>query len=128
MADARPHLVPAPGAAAPPAPEEKERSRRLPWLLALLIVVCAVGWGLAQRRASQLALELGATQSALAEVSTSLRALEAQRAEARAQIEGLAADASALAERLSSVGALLATDLPPAADTQATRSEGDAAR
>jgi chromosome segregation ATPase len=94
----------------------------------VLALVCALGWGLARRDAAQLERELGAAQTALAELSASLRALESQRQEARSQLQTLAADASALAERLTGLEALLATDPAPAVDAQETRSPDDAPR
>jgi hypothetical protein len=93
--------------------------------LAALALVCAVGWGLARRESDRLARELAATQGALDEVTASLRAIEAQRSEARSQLEALASEASALAGRLAELRALLATDPAPAAAAQPTRSEAD---
>jgi uncharacterized protein HemX len=121
MAEGRTRLV---AVAEPPAPaRERRNERRLLWLLAALALLCAVGWGFAQRESNRLERDLEATQRSLAEATASLQAIEAQRTEARSQLQALASEASALAERLTGLEALLATDPAQAADVQQMRSE-----
>jgi septal ring factor EnvC (AmiA/AmiB activator) len=118
MSEARPRLValpePPPGPRTPPARE----SRRLLWLLVVLTVLCAAGWLLAQRRSGQLERELAAARVELDDSRERIAALEAQRGEVRARLEVLTVDASALAGRLSELGALVADDQREAADAQ----------
>ena len=125
MAEARPHLTAVAEPPAPPRAKETRGSRRLSWLLAALALLCAVGWGLAHRESTALARDLASAQGALAAATTTLQAAEAQRAEVRAQLQTLSSDASALAQHLSEVEALLAADPAPAADAQPVRSEAD---
>ena len=128
MAESRPHLI---AVDEPPAeaasPSRAPRSRRLPWLLAVLALVCAIGWVAARREVSSLEEQLAASQGALAESLATLKAAEAQRTEVRTQLEALSSDASALSQRLSDVQALLATNPAPAADAQPVRNEAEPA-
>lgn len=121
MAEGRPRLVAVAESLA--AAKERGRGQRILWLLAALALLCAVGWALAQRESNRLERELAATQRSLAEATASLDAIETQRAEARSQLRALATEASALAERLTGLEALLATDPATAADAQDVRSE-----
>ena len=123
MSEARPRLVALPEPperARPPAPR---RSRRGIWLLVALAVVCASGWGLAQRRSERLARELAAAQDELSVVQARLATLEAQRSEVHAQVEALSGEASALSGHLSELEATLARDRSDASDAQLPRSE-----
>jgi hypothetical protein len=122
MAEGRPHLVAVAEPPSAPASERRGRSR-LVWLLAALALLCAVGWSLARRESNRLGAELEAAQISLARATASLEAIEAQRAEARSRLQALAFEASALAERLTGLEALLATDPVQAADVQPMRSE-----
>jgi hypothetical protein len=123
MAEGRPRLVAVAETASPPAANERRGGRRLVWLLAASTLLCAVGWGLARRESNRLTGELEAAQISLARATASLEAIEAQRAEARSRLQALAFEASALAERLTGLEALLASDPAQAADAQPTRSE-----
>jgi len=125
MAEGRPRLVAVPESSAdagPRAPHGRAR-RRLPWLLAGLALLCAVGWALAQRESDRLGRELETTRVALSDARAGLQRVEAQRSAARTQLEGLASEASALAGRLSELRALLATDPLQASDAQPMRNE-----
>ena len=125
MAEGRPRLVAVTEPSSPPAPSERSGGRRVVWLLAVLALLCAVGWGLARRESNRLARELATAQGSLAEATASLQAIETQRAEARSQLKALASEATALAERLTGLEALLATDPAHAADAQPMRSEDE---
>jgi septal ring factor EnvC (AmiA/AmiB activator) len=125
VAEGRPHLVAVSEPPVRPHANEARRGRRLNWLLAVLALLCAVGFWLARRESAALARDLAGAQSALATATASLQAIEAQRAEVRLQLQTLSSDASALSQRLTEVEALLAADPAPAADAQPMRSEAE---
>jgi hypothetical protein len=125
MTEGRPRLVAVTEPASPPPASERRGGRRLVWLLAALALLCAVGWGLARRESNRLAGELEAAQISLARATASLEAIEAQRAEARSRLQALAFEASALAERLTGLEAMLASDPAQAVDAQPMRSEDE---
>jgi hypothetical protein len=127
MAEGRPRLVAVPEPSSAARRGRGRSGRGLVFGLAALALVCAVGWGLARRESDRLGRELAATQGALDEATATLRAIEAQRSEARSQLEALASEASALAGRLTELRALLATDPAEAADAQPMRSEAELA-
>jgi uncharacterized protein HemX len=116
--------------AVPEVPEVPERSmaqgrrpsRRMSWLLGAVVLACAAGWGLAQRRSVQLQRELSAAQSELSGARAKLAVLEAQRSQVHSQLKALSAEAAALSGRLAELEALTASDRPSATDAQALRS------
>ena len=120
MADPRPRLV----AVGEPAERASRARARAPQqrivvsLLGVVLVLCAVGWGLASREAGVLSRQLAETQAALVQAEQRLATLEAQRTQVRTYVEALAADAAAFAGRLGELEALVASDLAPAADVQ----------
>jgi hypothetical protein len=120
MPDPRPRLV-AVGEPSERLSRVRERApqqRLVVWLLGVVLALCAVGWGLASREAGVLTRQLAETQGALVQAEQRLATLEAQRAQVRAHVEALAADAAAFAGRLGELEALVAPDLEPAADAQ----------
>jgi septal ring factor EnvC (AmiA/AmiB activator) len=129
MADPRPRLVAVGEPAERPgrARDRADRQRLVVLLLAGVLVLCAVGWGLASREAGVLARQLAETQSALAQAEERLQALEAERAEVRTRVEALAADAAAFAGRLGELEALVAADHAPAAHAQPPGNSADPA-
>ena len=127
MAEGRPRLVAVgepPERAGGAKPRAARRTGLAVPLLAGALVVSVLGWAYAGRQASVLGRELEATRTALAAAELRLGALESQRAQVRAQVEALAAEAAAFAGRLGELEALVAADQPPAAPVQAGGNEG----
>jgi hypothetical protein len=129
--EGRPHLV----AVGDPVPESEAEAaagasgpNRLPLvLLVVALVVCAFGWARSRSEVSQLSAELTATEQALATANGRLAAEEARRSAVQGHVQGLQDDAAAFAGRLSDLEALVAADLQPAADAQATGNEATSA-
>ena len=130
MPEGRPHLVAVNEPASPP-PRQAARGGggRLAAGLAVLALLCALGWFLAARESSRLEEELAATRGELAGAQAKLAAVESQRAEARAQVQALVGEANVLVELIRGLETLLATDPAPApeADAQPMRNEAEPA-
>jgi hypothetical protein len=118
MSEARPRLVALPELPANARPAAAREGRRMLWLLVALSVLCAAGWGLAQRRSGQLERELAAARAELDDARARIAALEAQRGEVRGRLQALSVEASALAGRLGELEALVAGEPREAGDAQ----------
>ena len=90
-------------------------------------LLCAIGWLFAVREARRLEGELTAARTELAQAHETLAAIESQRAEARAQLQALSAEANVLTELIQGLEQLLATDPTAAADAQPMRNEAQPA-
>jgi hypothetical protein len=128
VSEGRPHLV----AVSDPPPEaegaEESGPNRLPLvLLVVALVVCAFGWARSRSEVAQLGAELTSTEQALATANGRLAAEEARRSAVQGHVQGLQDDAAAFAGRLADLEALVAADLQPAADAQASGNEANSA-
>jgi hypothetical protein len=125
MAEQRPRLVAVeePSAAAPVRPARG--GSRLVLAIAVLALVCAVGWLLSSRESRRLEAELAAVQSELAGAQEKLAVIESQRIEARAQLQALAAEANVVVELIRGLDQLLATDPASAIDAQPMGNEAE---
>jgi hypothetical protein len=125
MPEGRPHLVAVaePSAKVPGRPARS--GGRLLVGLAVLALLCAIGWVFAARESNRLEGELAAARTELADARETLAAIESQRAEARAQLQALAAEANVLTELIQGLEQLLATDPASAADAQPMRNEAE---
>jgi hypothetical protein len=125
MAEGRPRLmaVAEPTAAAPVRPARG--GLRLAAVLAVLALVCALGWILSARESSRLEAELAAARSELAGAQEKLAVIESQRVEARAQLQALAAEANVVVELIRGLDQLLATDPASAGDAQPMGNEAE---
>jgi hypothetical protein len=125
MAEGRPRLV----AMAEPSAQAPDRPARggprLAVALAVLALVCAIGWMLSARESGRLEGELAAARTELAGAQARLDAIESQRAEARAQLQALAAEANVLSELIRGLETLLATDPVAAEEAQPMRNEAE---
>jgi hypothetical protein len=126
MPEGRPHLVAVTEPSAPPSrTNARRRGGRLAVGLAVLALLCAIGWSFAARESRRLEGELAAARSELVQARETLAAIESQRAEARAQLQALAAEANVLSELIRGLETLLATDPAAAADAQPMRNEAE---
>lgn len=127
MPEGRPHLV----AVAEPTAKAPGRAARgggrVLVGLVVLALLCAIGWLFAVREARRLEGELTAARTELAHAHETLAAIESQRAEARAQLQALSAEANVLTELIQGLEQLLATDPTAAADAQPMRNEAQPA-
>jgi septal ring factor EnvC (AmiA/AmiB activator) len=125
MPEERPHLL---AVAEPPTQSPRRAAKgsgRLAAALAVLALLCAIGWIFAARDSRRLETELAGARSELADAQATLAAIESQRAEARAQLQALAAEANVVTELIRGLEKLLATDPAGADDAQPMRNEAE---
>jgi hypothetical protein len=123
MAEGRPHLVAVTEAPAKTAGRSAKGGRRVMLGLVVLALLCAIGWVFAARESRRLEGELAAARTELAKAQESLALIESQRAEARAQLQALSAEANVVVELIRGLEQLLATDPARADDAQPMRNE-----
>jgi hypothetical protein len=128
MPEGRPHLLAVTEPSAAPAKGAAQGGRgrgRVALGLAVLVLLCAIGWIFSARESRRLEGELAAARSELADARETVAAIESQRAEARAQLQALSAEANVLTELIRGLETLLATDPLPASDAQPMRNEAE---
>jgi hypothetical protein len=123
LSEGRPHLVAVPEPAAKTPGRPARGNGRILVGLAVVALLCAIGWLFAARESRRLEGELAGARTELARAQETLAAIESQRAEARAQLQALSAEANVLTELIRGLDQLLATDPAASGDAQPTRNE-----